>query len=86
MPKVLLSVPHHPQQDDGDCLAACAAMVLAWHGRDVRYDEIRAVLRIRPFGAPAANVRLLTAFGVRVVYSITSLAGLRQLLDDGQSS
>ncbi len=58
-------------------------MVLAYHGRDTDYDEIRAALRIKPFGAPAANVRLLTAFDVRVVYSTTSLVGLRQMLDDG---
>ena len=32
MPKVLLSVPHRSQQSDGDCLAACAAMVLAHQG------------------------------------------------------
>jgi len=28
VPSILLSIPHHPQRDDGDCLAACAAMVL----------------------------------------------------------
>ena len=28
MPSTLLTIPHHPQRSDGDCLAACAAMVL----------------------------------------------------------
>ena len=37
MPKVLLSVPHRSQQSDGDCLAACAAMVLAHLGRAIDY-------------------------------------------------
>ena len=37
MPKVLLSVLHRSQQSDGDCLAACAAMVLAYLGRAIDY-------------------------------------------------
>ena len=28
MPNTLLPIPHHLQRSDGDCLAACAAMVL----------------------------------------------------------
>ena len=40
MPKVLLSVPHQSQQSDGDCLAACAAMVLAHLGHAIDYPQL----------------------------------------------
>lgn len=39
MPKRLLSVPHLLQQGDGDCLAACAAMVLAYLNLTMDYLE-----------------------------------------------
>jgi hypothetical protein len=40
MPSTLLPVPHHLQRSDGDCLAACAAMVLAYLGVSVDYDRL----------------------------------------------
>jgi ABC-type bacteriocin/lantibiotic exporter with double-glycine peptidase domain len=40
VPKVLLSVPHQLQQTDGDCLAACAAMVLGYLGRAIEYAQL----------------------------------------------
>ena len=61
VPKVLLSVPHRHQQSDGDCLAACAAMVLAHLGHAIDYAQLLRLLQIKPHGAPAGNIRLLHA-------------------------
>ena len=76
MPKVSLSVPHQLQQSDADCLAACAAMVLAYLGREIDYALLLELLGIRPFGAPAGNIRLLADLGLEVVYSKTDTTGL----------
>lgn len=84
MPKVLLSVPHQLQQSDGDCLAACAAMTLAYLGRAIDYGQLLRLLNIKPHGAPAGNIRLLTNLGLSVVYSQTDLAGLEARLQQGQ--
>ena len=59
MPKILLTVPQQKQQSDGDCLAACAAMVLNYLNRPVAYASLLKLLKIKPFGAPASNIRLL---------------------------
>ena len=84
MPKVLLPVSHLKQQSEGDCLAACAAMVLQYVGVGIAYSDLLQLLRIRSFGAPAGNVRLLSALGLEVTYSVSDSHGLRQLLDGGQ--
>ena len=46
MPKVLLSVPHLLQRSDGDCLATCAAMVLAYLDRAMDYAELLSLLKM----------------------------------------
>lgn len=81
MPKVLLPITHLKQRGDGDCLAACAAMVLQHLSVDIAYPDLLQLLRIRSFGAPAGNVRLLTQLGLEVTYSVSDMNGLRQLLD-----
>ena len=83
MPKVLLSVPHQNQQSDGDCLAACAAMILMHLGHTTDYPQLLNVLKIEPYGAPASNIRLLESLGVNDVYSKTDLAGLQAMLQEG---
>ena len=83
MPKVLLSVPHLLQRSDGDCLAACAAMVLAYRDREMDYAELLSLLKIRPHGAPAGNIRLLASLNLNVVYSKTDMAGLEAMLQQG---
>jgi ABC-type bacteriocin/lantibiotic exporter with double-glycine peptidase domain len=83
VPLHLLPIAHRQQQADGDCLAACAAMVLAYWQRDISYSALLRLLRIQPYGAPAGNIRLLSALGVRVTYSTTNLGGLKALLDRG---
>ena len=83
MPKVLLTVPHHPQQNDGDCLAACAAMLLSHLGRQIDYAHLRQLLNIQPHGAPAGNIRRLTQLNFKVTYSQTDMSGLEAMLQQG---
>ncbi len=83
MPKVLLSVPQLLQRSDGDCLAACAAMVLAYLDRAMDYAELLSLLKIRPHGAPAGNIRLLASLNLNVVYSKTDMVGLEAMLQQG---
>lgn len=81
----MLSVPHQRQQGDGDCLAACAAMVLAHLGQRIDYSQLLQLLNIQPHGAPAGNICLLTSLNLNVIYSQTDLVGLEVLLQQGQS-
>ncbi len=83
VPKVLLSVPHQPQQGDGDCLAACAAMVLAYLGREISYSRLLRLLKIQPHGAPSGNIRLLAALKFNVTYSQTDLTRLKVMIQQG---
>jgi ABC-type bacteriocin/lantibiotic exporter with double-glycine peptidase domain len=73
-------VPHLLQRDDGDCLAACAAMVLAYLDRAMDYAALLSLLKIRPHGAPAGNIRLLASLNLNVVYSKTDMVGLEAML------
>ncbi len=82
-PKVLLEVPHQPQRHDGDCLAACAAMLLAYLKRPLDYAQLLKLLRIKPYGAPASNIRLLATLNLDVVYSKTDMVGLESMLHLG---
>lgn len=84
MPRVLLTVPHQKQQSDGDCLAACAAMVLDYFNSSVDYPNLLQLLKIKPFGAPASNIRLLTQLNWAVTYRVTDMTGLESMLAQGQ--
>jgi ABC-type bacteriocin/lantibiotic exporter with double-glycine peptidase domain len=64
-------------------MAACAAMVLSFWGREISYNSLLRLLRVQPYGAPAGNIRLLSNLGVGVTYSATNLVGLQSLLDQG---
>ena len=83
VPKILLSVPHLLQRSDGDCLAACVAMVLAYLDRVMDYAALLSLLKIRPHGAPAGNIRLLASLNLNVVYSKTDMVGLEAMLQQG---
>ena len=84
MPQTLLPVPHHKQQRDGDCLAACAAMTLDFLGLPLPYADLINLLRVKSFGAPASNIRLLEQLSLTVSYQVTNMAGLEALLASGQ--
>ena len=83
MPKVFLPVSHLKQKGDGDCLAACTAMVLEFIGHGTDYSRLLQLLRIRNFGAPAGNIRSIAQLGLSVTYSVTDIDGLLQMLDSG---
>ena len=83
MPRILLNVPHRLQQSDGDCLAACAVMVLSYLGHSVDYTQLLRLLNIQRYGAPAGNVRLLMRWDFNVRYSKTDMQGLETLLQNG---
>jgi ABC-type bacteriocin/lantibiotic exporter with double-glycine peptidase domain len=84
VPKVLLSVPHQRQQNDGDCLAACAAMLVTYLGRSLDYARLRQLLNVQPFGAPAGNIRRLAQLNLNVTYSQTDLNGLKAMVQQGR--
>jgi len=52
------------QQADGDCLAACAAMVLTYLGRSLRYRQVIRLLDTQEYGTPFSNLRYLDRLGV----------------------
>ena len=86
-PKHLLSVPHRQQLSDGDCLAACASMVLAYWQRDIDYSALLQLLNIKAHGARANNILRLahaSQLRVQVAYSATDLTGLMDLVLAGQ--
>jgi ABC-type bacteriocin/lantibiotic exporter with double-glycine peptidase domain len=41
---IILSVPHIPQREQGECLTACAAMMLRYMGHPVNYDHLMKLL------------------------------------------
>ncbi len=69
MASLLLPVPHLQQRASGECLAACAAMVLAYLKMPLDYNRLLKLLHIKTeIGAPASNIRNLEALGVKILY------------------
>lgn len=85
MPKLLFNIPHQRQQSDGDCLAACAAMVLAHLGTTLDYNRLLRLLNVQFYGAPAGNIRRLTQLNLNVTYRQTDMRGLEAMLQQGQA-
>lgn len=84
MPKVLLPITHLKQRRDGDCLAACAAMILDSLGRGIDYSRLLQLLGIKNYGAPAGNIRFLVQLGLNVEYSVTDSVGVFRMLAEGK--
>ncbi len=69
MPASWLPVSHQRQRHRSDCLAACAAMVLNYLGRPVRYSQLMRLLTVTPdLGAPASNIKRLSSLNVSIKY------------------
>jgi ABC-type bacteriocin/lantibiotic exporter with double-glycine peptidase domain len=83
MPNAWLSVPHYKQEFNYSCLAACARMVLAFHGYVVAEADLRLLLATRASGTTARHVRALAAFGFDVELTSTNLAALQSVIADG---
>lgn len=69
MAQTILPVPYVGQRRTGECLAACAAMVLDYLGAPVAYSRLVKMLEI-VLGAGVASfkIRNLERIGVRVQY------------------
>ncbi len=84
MSPVILPVPHVRQRNSGECLAACAMMVLAYLGFSITYGRLLKLLRVRKqIGAPASNIRSLEQLGINVIYKQGTLAELHSHLTNG---
>jgi ABC-type bacteriocin/lantibiotic exporter with double-glycine peptidase domain len=78
---ILLSVPHLQQSRDGDCLPACAYMILSYIGKRIRYWRLRWLLGTQSFGTPFFHIRRIERLGITVeVKSRGTLALLHQHL------
>ena len=73
---ILLTVQHLRQRQTGECLAACAGMVLAYLGRPTAYSQLLKVLGIQEFGAPFPHLNRLGKSGIKVT---VGTGGLHQL-------
>lgn len=75
-----LSVPHIQQQQPGECLAACAQMILTHLNLPVTYERLLKLLQVRSgFGTPASHIRHLETLNVEISYQ--SLGTFEELYD-----
>jgi uncharacterized protein YvpB len=58
-------------------------MLLIYQGQSVDYSRLLSKLKIKSFGAPASHIRLLAEWNLSVAYSVTDMAGLISLLQQG---
>jgi ABC-type bacteriocin/lantibiotic exporter with double-glycine peptidase domain len=81
---ILLPVAHVPQRHHGDCLVACAAMVLTYLGRPVAYNRLLKTLGVEPdVGAPFSNLHNLARLNITVIYEQGTFAQLYRFLSSG---
>lgn len=62
----ILNVAHFRQQQQADCLAACAQMALVHLGIQVRYDRLLRLLKVKSFGASFYNLQALDQLGASI--------------------
>lgn len=84
MPRNLLPVPHIAQQHNADCLAACAAMLLAYANVVMPYPRLLRIVNVQPFGMPGRNLYRLSQVGVAVIYREGSMSILEEVIAGGQ--
>ncbi|MGB0385764.1 MAG: cysteine peptidase family C39 domain-containing protein [Ardenticatenaceae bacterium] len=80
MKAIMLPVPPFRQLKDGECLAACAGMVLNYLKIPFSYSRLLKLLRVQWFGTAHSNIRYLTRLGVRVIHKQGTLTELHQHL------
>ncbi|MCL4304065.1 MAG: C39 family peptidase [Anaerolineae bacterium] len=79
----LLPVSLYPQRQQTECLAACAAMVLAYLQVRASYKRLIKLLRIGPAGAPFRNLRYLESLGLSVSIERGEIETLRERVEHG---
>ena len=82
MPNTLLPVPHQRQQQEADCLAACAAMVLAYLNVQIKYQQLLRLLKVKPYGTPGQNLKYLSSLGLQIAYREGSLEQIKNHLQN----
>ncbi|MCB0061067.1 MAG: peptidase C39 family protein [Caldilineaceae bacterium] len=84
MSTIHLPVKHVQQPRIGECLPACAAMVLDYIGVSVRYRRLLRILEVIPnTGTASFKIRNLSQIGVNVLYEQGTLNRLHhQLLNN----
>lgn len=80
MTSVILPVPLIQQRDEGECLAACAAMVLDYMGMSVPYARLLKLLRIQWFGTASFRIHELEKLGLVVAFKEGTLEELHDHL------
>lgn len=69
MTPIHLPIPHLQQHRVGECLAACAQMVLVYLNILVTYEHLLKLLQVKSgFWTPAANIRHLETLNLQVSY------------------
>lgn len=80
----LLRVPFYPQQGDGNCLPACAQMVLAYYGIRRSQRRLAALLSVRPnLGTPASTIQRIQNRTISVEYGSATLTKLTVATQNG---
>ncbi len=75
LPDVFLPIAHIQQMREGECLAACAAMIITHLGINRSYQQLVTLLGIKPgLGAPSFNILRLQRQGIQVQYGRGTLA------------
>lgn len=83
MPHERLSLPHHKQERDYTCTAACVRMVLAFHGLAIDEEEVAALLGTTVLGTEFRRLDEVERLGFTVSLFKGTLEDLRHLTADG---
>ncbi|MDM8531262.1 cysteine peptidase family C39 domain-containing protein [Anaerolineales bacterium HSG25] len=78
---LLPPISHQPQHNDGECLAACAKMVLDYLHHPVSYQQLVKQLQIGQAGAPFRNLRHLERLGVTVLIKQGNISDIHNCLE-----
>jgi ABC-type bacteriocin/lantibiotic exporter with double-glycine peptidase domain len=79
-----LTVPHWRQQQPGECLAACAAMVLTYFGVAADYELLKQQLGIENSSVPFSRINHLRSWWLAIEHKQGNLEILRTRLAVGQ--
>lgn len=79
----LLPVSHQRQQQQADCLAACAAIVLNYWHIPLAYNRILSLLRVDPIGTPFRNLSSLESANLAVMITEGDMSEMAHHLQEG---
>lgn len=85
MSQKILPIPHLPQSAEGQCLPACARMILAHLGMNMPEAEVAKTLGAKPFGTPSFAINKLRDLGLIIDYREWSVAEVVSALDKNKS-